>query len=388
MSGFRFSEAIETLHARARSARGLDDFGQDDYQPALERLCRSLDVDARLTPVGELAMQAMITDALEARLLCEAGHARHPEAAGVEVRAPIVIVGLPRTGTTALHHLLAQAPRLQALEHWLMRAPKPRPPRDAWADDPDYRAAAARVDAMFARSPEMRAIHEIEAELPDECWNLFAQNFIHSSYQANADVEGYAAWWLAQDLDPVYRRHRRNVQLIGLGAGDQRWLFKDSTHLFDLDALLRVYPDARVVQTHRDPVDVIPSVCSLCSSARSALNRDADPVAFGRATLALWGESIDRMMASRARHDADRFYDLTLAEFTSDPIATARRLFEWLEEPWDDATEASLRAFREANPKGRHGAHHYAASDWGLDAGLIRDRFRAYTEAYDVSAAA
>ncbi|MGY8739082.1 MAG: sulfotransferase family protein, partial [bacterium] len=264
MGAFQFTGSIDAMHASAAQARGLDDFGDPSYRAALEMLCRSLDEDASLTPIGEFALQAMIGDALQARLLCEAGHHQFPEARSHQVTRPLVIIGLPRTGTTALHHLIAQDPKIQALEHWLERAPKPRPSRAAWSSDEDFLASAERVRMIFDRSPEMKAIHEMEAHLPDECWNLFAQNFAHSSYEANAHVPSYASWWASCDMTPVYRRHLRNVQLIGHREPEKRWLFKDATHLFDLDALLEVYPDACIIQTHRDPVSLIPSVCSLC----------------------------------------------------------------------------------------------------------------------------
>lgn len=379
-----FSDEIEAMHAEAVAARGHDDFGRDDYREALGVLCEALDGDASLTPTGELAVRGMLVDALSARLDCEAGWARHPEAADHAVEAPLVIIGLPRTGTTALHHLMSRDPATQALEHWLMRTPKPRPPADRLRDDADFLAAEARVAMIFERSPDMKAIHEIEADLPDECWNLFAQQFIHSSYEANADVARYARWWIEQDLTPVYRRHRRNVQLIGHREPEKRWLFKDATHLFDLDALLAVYPDARIVQTHRDPVALIPSVCSLCWSARSALNEGTDPIAFGAATLDLWHRGIDDMMSARARHPEARFFDLAFDRFVADPIAAIAEIHDAFDLPFTDAAESAMRAFRAARPKGRHGAHRYALDDWGLDADAIRERFADYTRAYAV----
>jgi len=380
----RFNDEIEAMHEEAIAARGSQDFGADDYREALAVLCESLDADASLTPIGEFALRGMIVDALAARLDCEAGWAAHPEAEQHAVEAPIVIIGLPRTGTTALHHLMAQAPDVQALEHWLMRTPKPRPPLSRLRDDADFLAAEARVAMIFERSPDMKAIHEIEADLPDECWNLFAQQFIHSSYQANADVGRYAKWWADQDLTPVYRRHLRNVQLIGHREPEKRWLFKDATHLFDLDALLAVYPDARIVQTHRDPVSLIPSVCSLCWSARSALNDGTDPIAFGASTLDLWRRGIEDMMAARARHPETPVYDLAFDRFVADPVAVIAEIHDAFDLPLSQDTAASMRAFREARPKGRHGEHRYALGDWGLDADAIRERFSEYTRTYDV----
>ena len=388
MSAFSFSESIDEFHERASLARGLSDFGEDDYRDALDRLCHSLDEDAALTPTGEFAFQAMITDALEARLLCEAGWRSDSRAAENKIERPLFIIGLPRTGTTALHHLLGQDPSLQSLEHWMQRTPKPRPPRADWDSDPHFKAAAARVDLIFERSPEMRAIHEIEAHLPDECWNTFAQNFTHSSYEANADVHQYAEWWAQSDMRPTYRRHKRTAQLIGSAAPEKRWLFKDATHLFAPEALLETYPDAMIVQTHRDPVPVIASVCSLCFSSRQPLNEVVDLEAFGRATLALWERGIDSMMSTRAaRKDAgttkgEQFYDLPFERIVEDPVLAIRDLYSHFDLEYTEAADRAINHFRAANPKGKRGEHAYTLEQWGLDADEVRERFQRYSRAY------
>ena len=381
---YLFSDSIASLHAHASEARQLDDFGEDDYSQALEMLCRSLDEDAALTPLGELTFQTMITDALEARLLAEDGWKRNPAAGNARVERPLVIIGLPRSGTTALHHLIAQDPGIQTLEHWIQRTPKPRPPRSAWQQDPDYLASEARVRMMYERSPEMRAIHEIEAHLPDECWNLFSQNFSHSSYQANADVHQYARWWANADMTPVYRRHLRNVQLIGHREPQKRWLFKDATHLFDAGALFEVYPDALIVQTHRDPARLIPSVCSLCWSARGALSQGTDMAAFGRSTLELWERSIFNMMAAREKQDPSQFFDLPFERFVSDPVRAIEEIYRAFDLAFTSDVKAAVERFRSDNPKGKHGEHAYSASQWGLDSEEIHERFRRYTDTYEV----
>jgi hypothetical protein len=317
-------------------------------------------------------------------LLVEEGHRRQPEAADARIERPLVIVGLPRTGTTALHHLIGQDPAFQGLEHWLARSPKPRPPRADWREDGDYLAAAERVRLNYERSPDMRAIHEIEADRPDECWNVFSQNFAHSSWQANADVHQYARWWADYDMTPTYRRHRRTVQLIGHREPDRRWLFKDATHLFDLNALFEVYPDALIVQTHRDPVEVIPSVCSLCWSSRSEINVGTDVHSFGRSTLDLWERAIRNMMKTRARHDSRQFFDLSFEHFVNDPVAAIREIYEAFGIEYSPAADASIRSFREANPRAKHGEHSYTVEEWGLDASEIAERFAEYAEAHDV----
>jgi hypothetical protein len=381
---FRFTDSIEQFHQRARDSRGLNDFGEDDYREALGVLCESLDHDASLTPTGQLALQSMITDALQTRLMVEEGWKRFPQSADARIDRPLIILGLPRTGTTALHHLIAQDPQVQALEHWLQRTPKPRPARSDWEQDPDYVAAVERVNMMFARSPEMRAIHEIEAHLPDECWNTFSQNFAHSSYEANSGARGYSEWWLQSDCVPAYRRHRRTAQLIGHLEPEKRWLFKDATHLFHPTAMLEVYPDAMIVQTHRDPVRLIPSVCSLVWSAREALNEATDIARFGKSTLALWEHSIFTMMEARKGRDPRQFYDLPFEQFVSDPLAAIEDIYAYFELDFTPAADRDIRQFRANNPKGKHGAHHYTLEQWGLDEGEIIERFRPYTETYGI----
>ena len=384
MGAFQFSESIDVLHERAAHARKLDDFGDPSYRNALEVLCDSLDRDASLTAAGEFALQEMIVNALEARLLCEDGLRQFPEASQSEVKRPLVIIGLPRTGTTALHHLIAQDTNIQALEHWLARTPKPRPPREAWAKDADFLASKAGIDAMLELSPELRAIHEIEAHLPDECWNLFAQNFAHSSYEANVHVPSYARWWAGSEMTPVYQQHLRNIQLIGHREPEKRWLFKDATHLFGLDALLTVYPDACIVQTHRDPISLIPSVCSLCWTVRAPLNENMDRAAFARSTLDLWHRGIDGMMRARDRYPSAQFFDLPFERVVSDPIRAVADIYDHFDFDFTAEAEQAMRDFRTNNPKGKHGEHHYSLGEWSLDAAEIRERFDPYLRTYDV----
>ncbi len=383
MNGFR--DAEEALHHEARLASGLDDFGDHEYREGLRALLASLDEEARLNPVGRMVLRAMIVEALVARLYTARGRAEHPACRDAPIERPLVIVGLPRTGTTALQHLLARSPDLQALELWLTSAPKPRPPRTAWPEDPAFRACDERMKLVHERSPDMMAIHPMAADLPDECWRLLGQSFAHSSWQANTNVPSYGRWWAKSDMRPAYRQHKRNLQLIGHREPGRRWLLKDATHLFALDAFLDVYPDALVVQTHRDPLDLIPSVCSLCWAARRPLNEPEDRARFGRSTLELWERAIFAAHEVRQRRSPAQFFDLPFERFASDPLGAARDIHAHFDLPYGEAAEAALRRFHEANPRGRHGEHAYALEDWGLDAGEIRERFRPYVEAYDVA---
>ncbi len=379
-----FREAEGRLHEAAARTTGLEDFGDTEYLEGLRTLLGALDDESELSGVGLAVIEGMIVGALQGRLRSEQGFSAHPEAREVSIERPLVITGLARTGTSALHHLLAQDPALQGLELWLAHAPKPRPPRAEWPGDTDFSECDARMRALYERSPEMRAIHYSAADQVDECWYLLAQSFAHSGWEANTHVPTYSKWWAQHDMTPAYRRHRRNLQLIGLSAPDKRWLLKDSTHLFDLNAFLSTYPDALVVQTHRDPARVIPSTCSLCWSARAPVNENPDPEAFGRSTLDLWQRGVEASMQARRGRDPAQFYDLQFEDFQRDPLAAIADIYDHFSLPMAAAAESAMAGFRHENPRGKHGEHRVALSDWGLEADEIRGRFRTYIDLFRI----
>jgi hypothetical protein len=381
---FSFVAEEAQLHEAARKIAGLDDFGGDDYLEGLRALSGALDEEARLNDIGVMANQGTIVETLVGRLYSERGFKAFPESADYAVKAPLVIIGQPRTASTALHHLIARDPGLQSLELWLASRPQVRPPREAWPQMPEFVACDRQTRAMYERSPDMLSIHEIAADLPDECWHLLKQHFAHSGYEALCHVPSYSRWWADYDMRPAYRRHLRNIQLIGHTEPERRWFLKDATHLFHFDAFDETYPDARVVQTHRDPVKWLPSVCSLCWSGRASLNEGEDKVAFGRDTLNLWDRAVHRMMEARARQDASRFHDVHFLDAVLDPVAAIQEIYERFSLPYTDDADRAIRAFRADNPPGKHGSHSYTLDEFGLNAGEIRERFVDYIEAYGI----
>lgn len=243
-------DAEQSLREFAVALAGVDDFGDIEFEEGLRVLLRSLDDDAELSANGRQMLAGMVVTALAGRLLAEAALQANPEHRGVDLGAPLVIIGLPRTGTTALQGMLCADPAHQGLELWLAQNPRPRPPRAAWDAAPGYQ----RCVAMLAQMPaSMRAIHEMQADAPDECWNLLRQSFASVTFECAAGVSGYSAWWAAHDMRPAYRRWANNLRLIGMNHTDRVWVLKDPSHLFAADALLEAVPEARIVMTHRDP---------------------------------------------------------------------------------------------------------------------------------------
>ena len=370
---------VEDLHASAGRVTGLEDFGTDDYREGLRVLLESYAAEAALTPAGSKVKRALLRGALVARLLSEAAWRQYPEHAATPITRPVFITGLPRTGTTALHRLLAADPANQGLELWLTEVPQPRPPRETWPDNPVFAAIQEGYRQHHDSRPEFQNAHDISAEQVEECWQLLRQSMTSVSFECLAFIPAYSSWLRGQDWRAAYRRHRRNLQLIGMGDADRRWVLKNPSHLFALPALLDAYPDALVIQTHRDPRAAIASVCSLNAQASEGWSEVFRGDVLGRAQLELWAGGVDRFMADRAGRDPQQFLDVHYGDFVADPMATVTAIYERLGSPLSDAARAAMTVRSE--PEARS-AHRYALADFGLTAAAVDERFAGYLAAH------
>ncbi|PXY17860.1 sulfotransferase [Prauserella coralliicola] len=369
---------VADLHASATKITGLDDFGTDDYTDGLAVLLESYEREAGLTPLGRKVKRAFLRSALVARLLSEAAWKARPEHAAVAIERPIFVTGLPRTGTTALHRLLTADPAHQGLEVWLTEVPQPRPPRETWADDPVFQRIQAGYERYHVEHPEFLGVHAMSADEVEECWQLLRQSLRSISYECLAHVPTYSAWLSEQDWTPAYRRHRRNLQLIGLPDAGRRWVLKNPSHLFALDALLAVYPDALVVQTHRAREVAIASVCSLNAQASAQWSETFRGETVGRDQLELWARGLETFTAERARHDHSRFFDVDYDDFVADPIGTVESLYAHFGLPFTDGARAAMRTLHAESTTGaRKPAHRYRLADFGLSEGDVAERFSA-----------
>ena len=372
------SLTADDLHASASRITGLADFGPDDYTDGLGMLLESYARDAELTPSGEKATRALLRGALMARLLSEAGWQAHPGYAEVAVERPVFVTGLPRTGTTALHRLLVADPAHQGLELWLAEAPQPRPPRPAWADDPVFQYIAAACAKHHVEHPEFMGVHYVAADQVEECWQLLRQSMRSVSFECLAHLPTYSAWLRDQDWTGAYQRHRRNLQLIGMNDAGQRWVLKNPSHLFALDALLATYPDALVIQTHRAPQVAIASVCSLAAQASAGWSTGFRGAVIGRDQLELWAFGLERFLAERARHDAARFYDVHYEDFVADPFGTVQAAYRYFGLPLSAAAADAMRSLIAADAASSRGpGHRYTLSDFGLTGAEVDERFAA-----------
>lgn len=367
---------IDELRESASRITGLDDFGTDDYTDGLAVLLDSYEREAALTPFGRKVKRAFLRGALMARLVSEAAWKQHPGHADVAIEQPIFVTGLPRTGTTALHRLLTADPACQGLEVWLTEVPQPRPPHETWNDNPVFQRIQAGYEQYHVDNPEFMGLHAMSADQVEECWQLLRQSLRSVSYECLAHVPSYSAWLSEQDWTEAYRRHRSNLQLIGLPDEHRRWVLKNPSHLFALDELLRVYPDALVVQTHRSPETAIASVCSLNARASADWSETFTGERVGRDQLELWARGLETFTAERARRDPRQFFDVQYDDFVADPIATVESVYRHFDLPLSDEARASMRRLYTASTTGEaRPAHRYSLADFGLTEGDVRRRF-------------
>ncbi|MBW1882565.1 MAG: sulfotransferase [Deltaproteobacteria bacterium] len=374
-----FRATFDELHEIAAGETGLCDFGDSAYRKNLEFLLDCYDRESIFGQAGRLATRQTLITALRGRLYSTHRLAHNPTALAKPILRPLIIAGLPRTGSTALHKLLAADPDSQALEYWLGCEPDSRPARSDWPSHPSYRAAVAALDRIYEGASEFRAAHSMKAGEADECRLLFMQDFLNVSFSFNATIPSYEAWVLEQEMRPAYARYRENLQLIGANESDKRWVLKNSSHLWALPALESTFPDVCLVQTHRNPIEWISSIASLVYKSRCRYEPDVRKRDVGEQQLDQWAKVIERSRADRAGLDCS-VHDVHYQHFVRDPIDTIRRIYDRFELPWSPAAEKAIREWADQNRQDQHGVHRYSAAEYGLTEERIADRFSDYIE--------
>lgn len=379
MSGRTDVGTVDDLHASAVKACGLDDFGSDDdnYREALSVLLESFQREADLTELGSKMHRFFIRNALVARLVSEAAFKQYPEHADVPIERPIFVTGLPRTGTTAVHRLLAGDPRHQGLELWLAEFPQPRPPRETWSQNPVFQQIDAQFTKAHEENPDYTGLHFMTADEVEECWQLLRQSLHSMSYETLAHVPTYSQWLARQDWTKSYQRHRRNLQLIGLNDREKRWVLKNPSHLFALDALFTTYPDALVVQCHRPAETIMASMCSLAQHTTEGWSNTFTGDVIGADSMETWSRGLELFNAERAKHDPAQFYDLDYFKLIKDPVGAVEDIYRAFDIEYTDEARESVRATHEESKKGpRAPKHTYSLADYGLTDDQVKERFR------------
>jgi hypothetical protein len=373
----------------ARSATSLEDFGGDSFREGLEILVRSTDTEARLTPAGRALFDQRIVGFLSRRLQVEDWYARHPEIDEQEIMAPLIGLGLPRTGSTALSCLLAEDPAVRVIRTWEADAPCPPPETATQYTDPRIAVTAARIAGQDTSMPRMKAMLPTAPASPSECQSYMGYDFKSQAFHSWVQIPTYAHWLTYEaDLVPTYRYVKRVLKLLQWRCPPNRWRLKNPSHIVFIDALNEVFPDARFWMTHRDVANVLPSVADLYYELCQVLSDDVDRAYLGRLNEEIWEVGMRRLIAFRDRGQAGRFFDLHFERVQKNPIHEIEALYAWLGEPLTDEARRRMVAWRTNTPRDKHGRHEYDPAAFGIDIPRLRERFSFYSDRFEVAAAA
>ena len=352
---------------------------------ALAVLVESINESAALHPIGRFSARDDTVRMARTHLRIERCLRDAPEVLEHEIPPPLFIVGWPRTGSTALHTLMAEDPRVRTIPYW--ESFDPVPPESG----PDRRVEKLErmLDQLARFAPDYHAIHPMAAEMTEECVALFMNQFRTLQFDFQYRVPRYVSWLLSEDARVAYEAYRQSLRLIHhFRPGGERFVLKDPTHLVHLETLLKLWPDAKIVFTHRDPLEAVSSLCSLYAHTRAIFSDDVDPVAIGREVLeGHWPRALDRGFALRERLPPGQLADVRHVDLLRDPIGTVERVHDDLGLTLADEARAAMQGFLAEEAAKPNSVHEHRLEGFGLEADLVRERFRAYREHFDLGAA-
>jgi hypothetical protein len=382
----RFATASDRLHELVAEAVGGHDFGGGDYLPGLRVLLQSMDYDPHFTAQGRFLAWDTVVNVLKGRARAIRSMRDHPGFDRHAIVSPVVITGMPRTGTTALHRLLAVDPRFQGLQTWLLDSPMPRPSAERWASYPGFQKTATALEARYREAPGKRSAHQMEAAEVDECCFLLRQSFISNLWSCGWSAATYDAWWQCQSEADAYLHYKKCVQLIGSSEPEKRWLLKNPGHIDKLDLLFATYPDARVIQMHRDPARAVPSLCALLMQRHLIVEEgryEARAHIMLAREVAKWARAVNNAEVVRARYQSQMF-DLIHGDFNRDPMATVERIYRHIGMDLPTDIRAAMARRIADRPEHAHGVHRYNIADFGMTEPEIRERFGDYVARYEL----
>ena len=362
--------SADVLVARARDRTGLSDLGADGWLAGLEHLLESVERDVD-DEDAVARIESLVVDRLVLRLGIEAWYAVHGSEVVREVEGPLVIFGLPRTGTTALHYLLAIDPQFRYPRSWEIKDPVP--PRVATSDEDDPRRPRDQP------APDIRHISTVDG--PAEDWPVHALAFDHA--ELSLPVPSHSRWWRSSDHRSLFPYHERVLRLLHTGRPPERWLLKMPAYLFLLPEVAAHYPDARFVMTHRDPVTALASTCSTVAHSRRERTPSWSPDEhFGSFLLEHWADGMRRCMGAREAIGDDRFIDVAQHQLELAPVATAERVYDFVGLALRPAARAAMFDWTAGNRRGSRGEHRYEPEEYGLTAARITEAFEPYLQQF------
>lgn len=362
---------------------GLDDFGGDSFREGLAVFCASAAADAQLNDIGATAVPGAIVGALSNRLRVVDWAKHHPEVADEEIEAPWMVIGMFRAGTTLASYLLEKDPASRPLLRWEANDSAP-PSRGDHRNDPRVEGMRFAAEMMDAINPRIKVVQSEEPDGPTECISVLNQDFKSLLWEALANAPAYGEWLRTADHRSAYEYHKLVLQVLQSGGVRGRWSLKSPHHAMRLEALHAVYPDARLVLMHRDPVVLCASVCSLITTLTSTFS-SADHTAYiARHWTQMLEDSIEGVARFRRSHPDVLIHDVQYADLTQDTLGTMRGVYRAFGDELEGPALAAMAEHVASHPKGRFGTHGYDLDEFGLDGGAVRERFAGYVADYGI----
>ena len=378
LSIYRLDE--RKICAKAMKRTGLTDFGHPHYREGLLNLITSLQNESNLHPIGRYSAIYLITSYLVQRLKFVESLTNHPEIYQKSLNPPIIVTGLARSGTSFLHRMLAIDPRHRSLAQWeLMR---PFPEKDTGESNPEQRIKLMEKSIRF-REPMVQgidAIHFTRAETPEECIVALGLTFNSLIFPTLFPIPGYLNWYLKEkDDSQKFKEYRWLLQFFQSQEPERRLVLKTPAHTGNLKQIKQAIPHAMFIQTHRNPVTCVSSVCSLGYTFYQSVSDKVDKHRIGAQTMDLYENWFRRNIEFR-ENNPGAVYDVYYQSLVSNPIGTVKDIYAHFNLPWTMEYEEALKKFIEQNPKNKHGKHQYSASDFGLEETEISERFQFYSD--------
>jgi hypothetical protein len=370
------------LVRRAEAISGYQ-FNDRTWWPALAEMFHAVNTEGRLNALGRMVLTRDVLRLLTHRLRMEQDRRIYPAIATERIERPVFIIGLPRTGSTLLHNLLSlNTESFQAPLTWEIMFPSPPP---ALANRASVQAARRDLALFKLMIPNFSRLHPLEAELPQECVAILSHAFLSDEFDMLFNIPAFLDWLARQDLTCGYRYHRNFLQHLQFGRSKRRMVLKAPSHMRYLDELLTVYPDARIIQTHRRVVEVLPSLASLSTTLQKTFTSGVKPEAVGRSVIQEWEEILELFVDARKRVGDDRFIDVYYRDLVANPVQVLQQIHSALGETFTPADKKTAESFLIANRARKHGFHRYALADFGMDAADVNRRFSFYGDRFGLA---
>lgn len=382
--GLNFPVIDEASIIKDASKRtGLSDCGGLDYQPGLQKLVYAFNHEASLTQIGRIAAKESLVDSMVIRMQLLDYVKKHPEITEQKIEQPIFILGLPRTGTSILHAVVAEDPNNRAPLMWEMMAPFPPPTADRAKHEDTIVAMEKKSSQIEQLSPGFKAIHETNPRLAEECIALMTSAFFQEQFSTVNRLPSYRKWYMDADAIPAYEWHKLFLQYLQAHYGIKRWILKSPLHLPFLDTILKVYPDACIVQTHREPIKVLGSVSSLICTLRSAFSDNINPLQIGHEESLFFADVLQRGLDQRkAINKPEQFYDFQFDDVINRPVDAVADMYQHFGLTLTDEARNKMQNYLNNRPRTKHGKHSYTLDTFGLEAEKDGAMFAQYRDQF------